>query len=85
VEGLSDAQGDAVRQAFAKHHALQCGFCTPGFLATVVEMMNERFPPDGPAIRERLAGNLCRCTGYQNIVSAVTELLEDSVEPAGQP
>lgn len=77
IEGL--AQGNAlhpVQDAFARHHALQCGYCTPGFLAVVVEMIQERVPAVEALVRERLAGNLCRCTGYQNIVDATLELLE---------
>jgi carbon-monoxide dehydrogenase small subunit len=76
VEGL--AAGDQlhpVQTAFSRHHALQCGFCTPGFLMTVLEMLTERVPPDERVVRRRLSGNLCRCTGYQNIVAATVELL----------
>jgi aerobic-type carbon monoxide dehydrogenase small subunit (CoxS/CutS family) len=77
VEGLASG-GDLhpVQEAFSRHHALQCGFCTPGFFATVVEMMNEGVPADEAVVRERLSGNLCRCTGYHNIVAATMELLE---------
>jgi aerobic-type carbon monoxide dehydrogenase small subunit (CoxS/CutS family) len=73
VEGLAPARGKLhpVQQAFAAKHALQCGFCTPGLLMTVVELLAEHFSPSEAIIRERLSGNLCRCTGYQNIVRAV--------------
>lgn len=77
VEGLASADGDLhpIQAAFAKHHALQCGFCTPGFLMTVKEYLAEH-PSDGEEqIRDRLSGNLCRCTGYQNIVDAVIDLI----------
>ncbi len=72
VEGLTT--GDALhplQQAFHDVHALQCGFCTPGILMTLVPFLRENPAPDERAIREALAGNLCRCTGYQNIVEAV--------------
>jgi carbon-monoxide dehydrogenase small subunit len=72
VEGLAD--GDrlhAIQQAYWDHHALQCGFCTPGFLMTTVEFLQDHPQPTEREIREGLAGNLCRCTGYQNIVKAV--------------
>ena len=72
VEGLAD--GDRlhpIQQAYWDHHALQCGFCTPGFLMTTVEFLNDNPQPTEREIREALAGNLCRCTGYQNIVTAV--------------
>jgi carbon-monoxide dehydrogenase small subunit len=72
VEGLAD--GDRlhpIQQAYWDHHALQCGFCTPGFLMTTVEFLNDNPRPTEREIREGLAGNLCRCTGYQNIVKAV--------------
>ncbi|HSJ28078.1 MAG TPA: (2Fe-2S)-binding protein [Acidimicrobiia bacterium] len=78
VEGLEGSDGTLhpVQEAFSRHHALQCGFCTPGFLMTVVEYLEEGPAPDERAIRERLSGNLCRCTGYHNIVLAVKELAE---------
>jgi carbon-monoxide dehydrogenase small subunit len=73
VEGLSAKDGalGAVQQAFSDYHALQCGFCTPGFLMTVTELLTEDDDPDEDAIRARLSGNLCRCTGYHNIIEAV--------------
>ena len=77
VEGLA-AEGEGlhpVQQAFAEHHALQCGFCTPGFLLTTIEYLDEAPEDDSEAIRQRLSGNLCRCTGYHNIVAAVRELI----------
>ena len=76
VEGLEGHDGTLhpVQEAFSRHHALQCGFCTPGFLMTVVEYLGEDPSPDEKTIRERLSGNLCRCTGYHNIVLAVQEL-----------
>ncbi|MEM3670189.1 MAG: (2Fe-2S)-binding protein [Thermoprotei archaeon] len=74
VEGLSD--GDTLhplQQAFADNHALQCGYCTPGFLMQSYFLLKEKPDPTDQEIREWLAGNLCRCTGYQNIVKAVAD------------
>jgi carbon-monoxide dehydrogenase small subunit len=72
VEGLA-ANGElsAVQEAFWQEHALQCGFCTPGFLTTATHLLRENPNPTRQEIREALSGNLCRCTGYQNIVNAV--------------
>ena len=72
VEGL--ASGDAlhpVQQAFWDSHALQCGFCTPGLLMTTVALLRDQPSPSDADIRAALSGNLCRCTGYQNVVRAV--------------
>jgi aerobic carbon-monoxide dehydrogenase small subunit len=73
VEGLapSDDELHPIQQAFSDEHGLQCGFCTPGFLMTVSEFLAEVRDPSEDEIRQRLSGNLCRCTGYKNIVSAV--------------
>ena len=72
VEGLAD--GDTlhpIQEAYWEAHGLQCGFCTPGFLITTLAFLRENPTPTEREIREALAGNLCRCTGYQNIVKAV--------------
>jgi aerobic carbon-monoxide dehydrogenase small subunit len=75
VEGLAPAGGEGplhpLQAAFRETHALQCGFCTPGFLMTLVPFLRDHPSPDEREIREALSGNLCRCTGYQNIVAAV--------------
>ena len=72
VEGLADGESlNALQQAFHENHALQCGYCTPGFLMSLTEFLRETPDPDEARIRERLSGNLCRCTGYANIVRAV--------------
>ena len=72
VEGLADGESlNALQQAFHENHALQCGYCTPGFLMSLTEFLRETPDPDEGQIRERLSGNLCRCTGYANIVRAV--------------
>jgi len=77
VEGL--AEGDSlhpIQEAFWEHHGLQCGFCTPGFLMTLYCFLRESPNPSEAEIREALAGNLCRCTGYQNIVIAAKAAAE---------
>lgn len=73
VEGLAEADGGLhpIQEAFSAKHGLQCGFCTPGFLMTVHELLAEVPDPSEEEIRSRLSGNLCRCTGYQNIVASV--------------
>jgi len=80
IEGLSgpDNSLHPVQRAFHEKHALQCGFCTPGFLMTLEPFVRDADPAqlDDRAIREAIAGNLCRCTGYQNIVKAVWLALE---------
>src|SRR6476619_7035017 len=73
VEGLTNADGTLgpVQQAFQDCHALQCGFCTPGFLTTITAGLEHNPDPTEDEARDMIAGNLCRCTGYQNIVKAV--------------
>lgn len=73
VEGMAPSEDELhpIQQAFSNEHGLQCGFCTPGFLMTVSEFLDECPDPTEEEIRKRLSGNLCRCTGYQNIVAAV--------------
>jgi carbon-monoxide dehydrogenase small subunit len=73
VEGLAPDPDrlHAIQQAFQETHGLQCGFCTPGFLITALELLRDHPDPDDLTIRHGLGGNLCRCTGYQNIVRAV--------------
>jgi carbon-monoxide dehydrogenase small subunit len=72
VEGLADGEDlHPVQQAFWETHALQCGFCTSGMLLSTVALLGGRPTPSDAEIREALSGNLCRCTGYQNIVKAV--------------
>ena len=72
IEGL--AQGGRlhpVQEAFREHHGLQCGFCTPGMIMTAVDMLKRIPNPTEEQVRENLEGNLCRCTGYHNIVKAI--------------
>ena len=73
VEGLAKSQSELhpLQQAFWEAHGLQCGFCTPGILMTLVPFLEENPNPSELEIREALSGNLCRCTGYQHIVDAV--------------
>jgi aerobic carbon-monoxide dehydrogenase small subunit len=79
VEGLGSIdQLSPLQDAFREHHALQCGFCTPGMLATVVDLL-QKYPLASDAeIRDGLSGNLCRCTGYDHIVQAVRSLVAKS-------
>src|SRR3954467_15624383 len=72
VEGLAAADGtlDPVQRAFHENHALQCGFCTPGMIMAVRDLLRENPDPSEDEVREGIEGNLCRCTGYQNIVKA---------------
>jgi len=74
VEGLStDGELHPIQKTFKKHHALQCGFCTPGFLTASVALLEENPKPTEAEVREWLSGNICRCTGYQFIVDAVLD------------
>ena len=77
VEGLS-AEGELnpIQQAFLEEHGLQCGFCTPGFLITVTEMLELNPDPSDEEIYEYLGGQICRCTGYQSILAAVRSAIE---------
>ena len=71
VEGLADGDRlNPLQDAFREHHGLQCGFCTPGFLMTLTCFLRECPDPSEAQIREAISGNLCRCTGYKNIVAA---------------
>jgi len=78
VESLVNEDGTLhpLQQAFSDNHALQCGFCTPGFMMTLVDFLNENPNPSEHEIREAISGNLCRCTGYANIVKAVEQASE---------
>lgn len=78
VEGLEqNGVLHPLQTAFARHHALQCGFCTPGFLMSAAYLLAENSDPDEKAIRKGLAGNICRCTGYINIIAAVKDASEE--------
>ena len=85
VEGLGRDDGlHPLQQAFWDAQALQCGFCTPGFLMTALVALRERGDWDRAALRERLGGNLCRCTGYEPIVDAVLAAAEPSRNSGGE-
>jgi carbon-monoxide dehydrogenase small subunit len=72
IEGIArDGQLHPVQQAFHENHALQCGFCTPGMIMQAIDLLGDNPDPDEHEVREGIEGNLCRCTGYQNIVRAV--------------
>ena len=72
IEGLAtDGALHPMQEAFREHHGLQCGFCTPGMVLSAIDLVNNDPDPSERAIREGLEGNLCRCTGYHNIVKAV--------------
>jgi carbon-monoxide dehydrogenase small subunit len=74
VEGLAtDGKLSILQQAFIDNHGLQCGFCTPGVLITLTELMRENADPSEQDVREALSGNLCRCTGYAGIVAAALD------------
>jgi 2-furoyl-CoA dehydrogenase 2Fe-2S iron sulfur subunit len=75
VEGLSSKEElSDLQVAFRKHHALQCGFCTPGFLMTSVKFLDDNPSPTEQQVREAISGNICRCTGYKGIVEAILDV-----------
>ncbi len=78
IEGLAAADGTlhAMQEAFRQHHALQCGFCTPGMVMSAVDLVNTNPNPTEHEVREWLEGNICRCTGYHNIVKAIMAAAE---------
>ena len=74
IEGLANnGKLHPMQEAFKKHHGLQCGFCTPGMVMSAVDLLKNKKNPSDQDIRDWLKGNICRCTGYQNIVAAVKE------------
>jgi len=78
VEGLaeSDDKLNTLQKAFWDNHGLQCGFCTSGMLMTATELLDENPNPTEAEVRERISGNLCRCTGYQSIVDSILDAAE---------
>lgn len=73
IEGMANSDGSlgVIQAAFQEHHGLQCGFCTPGMVMSAAALLTESPDPDDAEIREYLEGNICRCTGYHNIVKAI--------------
>ena len=73
IEGLAPdgAPLHPMQEAFREHHGLQCGFCTPGMIMTAIDLLKRHAKPDERTIKRELEGNLCRCTGYQNIVASI--------------
>jgi carbon-monoxide dehydrogenase small subunit len=80
VEGLKEGTDRAgrIQAAFIRHGAVQCGFCTPGMVVAVADLLNREPKPDRERIREGISGNLCRCTGYQKIVDAVEAVISET-------
>jgi aerobic-type carbon monoxide dehydrogenase small subunit (CoxS/CutS family) len=85
VEGLAAEDGalNPLQDAFSEHHALQCGFCTPGFLMLATALLRENPDPSDDEIREAMASNICRCTGYQSILEAVRAAADGQKAPSG--
>jgi carbon-monoxide dehydrogenase small subunit len=81
IQGLASTSGELhpLQQAFHEEHALQCGYCTPGMILAAVDLLSENPHPTEQEVRDGLEGNLCRCTGYQNIVRAVLRAANGSV------
>ncbi|WP_459985761.1 (2Fe-2S)-binding protein [Nocardioides sp. AN3] len=84
IEGIAADGGlHPVQQAFRQHHGLQCGFCTPGMVMASISLIEEGRARDEASVRAGLKGNLCRCTGYNNIVKAVLAAAQSAANPAG--
>ena len=86
IEGVAAANGDLnpMQAAFKQHHGLQCGFCTPGMVMIALDIVKRHPDPTDEEIRAGLAGNLCRCTGYHNIVKAI-KAGADALQPGRTP
>ena len=81
IEGLANGELHPLQRAFHEEHALQCGYCTPGMIMAAADLLRDNPHPSEQEIRDGLEGNLCRCTGYQNIVRAVQRAAEAGVKP----
>ncbi|HEX5079149.1 MAG TPA: (2Fe-2S)-binding protein [Geminicoccaceae bacterium] len=82
IEGLArNGELHPMQAAFREHHALQCGFCTPGMIMSAIDLLQHNPRPSEREIREWLEGNLCRCTGYHNIVKAISAAAEAMAQP----
>ena len=86
IEGQAGADGalNALQQAFQDYHALQCGFCTPGMVMSAAALLKDNPKPSGTEIRKYLEGNICRCTGYHNIVRAIMAASGQEMPAAAQ-
>ena len=82
IEGLANGEWHQVQTSFKECHAVQCGYCTPGMIMAAVDLLQENASPSEEEIRDGLEGNLCRCTGYQNIVRAVQQAAAE-MNPTG--
>lgn len=84
IEGLAAGDGrlHPLQEAFRRYHGLQCGFCTPGMIMSALALLNENPRPTEAEVRNHLEGNLCRCTGYQNIVRAILAASGQEITPA---
>ena len=82
IEGMANADGSlsTIQQAFQDHHGLQCGFCTPGMVMSAAALLKDNPKPSEHEVREYLEGNICRCTGYHNIVKAIMAASGQTVE-----
>ncbi|GAB5446607.1 (2Fe-2S)-binding protein [Gymnodinialimonas sp.] len=83
IEGMANADGSlgVIQQAFQDHHGLQCGFCTPGMVMSAAALLKDNPKPTEAEVREYLEGNICRCTGYHNIVKAIMAASGQDVAP----
>jgi len=81
IQGLANGQLHPLQRAFHEEHALQCGYCTPGMIMAAADLLRDNPSPTPEQVREGLEGNLCRCTGYQNIVRAVLRAAGEEVTP----
>ncbi len=82
VQGIANGELSAVQKAFHEKHGLQCGYCTPGMICSATSLLSQNPTPTEDEIRHGLEGNLCRCTGYQNIVAAVAQAADELQEAA---
>jgi aerobic carbon-monoxide dehydrogenase small subunit len=80
IQGLANGEWHPLQKAFHEEHALQCGYCTPGMIMAAVDLLSENPSPTEAEVRDGLEGNLCRCTGYQNIVRAVLRAAGSTTE-----
>ncbi len=83
IQGLANGEWHPLQRAFHEEHALQCGYCTPGMIMAAVDLLRDNPHPTEEQVREGLEGNLCRCTGYQNIIRAVLRAAGSAAEHEG--